>query len=388
MYEHRRAELLAATSQSIDGVKALLLDARRHWLDKDKPVHNWATPQRLESLLRYVRNLTVMDRRLTPDLYHLVVGAQQVVGDGFALALVDQARQYPPQRLAPGHEAVHFGMDQFTFDDGAAYPAKNRLPGAPRTWKQIGLKPEPPAPQRARWGHQWDPGTQCSYPPEDLRIENFQQHVRQQARSTLSQERGRSEPFTASLKDGLDIRETLRNWHTGRIYVRELPPGRGQVEVVVFLFDTPADPGRYSWCSTWFAEHEEESTLCFYATPFHQNLVGPGIGQALYGGCSFTFPPRPLPDIWQDQRFALAATLEERLLAGALFHSRERRVVLVAPQPPLPAWSRLAKRYGKQLVYLPLSRFGTQLVDRLRRFHVLNSQTVRSYAARYIRDFR
>ena len=154
------------------------------------------------------------------------------------------------------------------------------------------------------------------------------------------------------------------------------------------MFDTPADPGRYAWCSTWYAEHEEESTLCFFATHFIENMVGPGIGQAIYGGCSFIFPPRPIPDVWRDERFDSVQTLEERLLAGALFHSLEKRVVLVAPQPPLLSWRQLARRFGRQLVYLPLKRFSPATVDRLRRFHVLNNKEIRSYAARFIRDLR
>ena len=234
----------------------------------------------------------------------------------------------------------------------------------------------------------WDPFGQCSYPPEDQRVESFQQHVREQARLLIGEADVKTEKFTASLKDGLDIRETLRNWHTGDLYVREIPPSRGNIEVVVFLFETPADPERFSWQSTWYAEHEEESTLCFFATHFMENMVGPGIGQAVYGGCSFIFPPRPIPDVWRDERFDFCRTLEERLLAGALFHSREKRVALVSPSPPLLAWRQLARRSGRQLVYLPLKRFSAATVDRLRRFHVLNGKEVRSYAARFIRELR
>jgi hypothetical protein len=196
------------------------------------------------------------------------------------------------------------------------------------------------------------------------------------------------EKFSASLKDGLDIRETLRNWHTGELYVRELPPSRGNIEVVVMLFDVPADPATYTWRSTWYAEHEEESTLSFFATPHEEGIVGPGIGQSLYGGCMFIFPPKPIADVWTDPRLQGLASLEERLLAGACLHSKERRVVVVSPQPLSPRWRRLAREFRRQLVYLPLRRFSADTVDRLRRFHVLNGRHVRSYAARYIRPPR
>ena len=145
------------------------------------------------------------------------------------------------------------------------------------------------------------------------------------------------------------------------------------------------DPSLYTPAKCWT---EEESTLAFYSTNFLDNMVGPGIGQALYGGCLFIFPPRPIPDIWRDPRLSFCRSLEEQLLAAALLHSREKRVVLVAPEPPKLAWRQLARRYRKQLVYLPLKRFSASTVDRLRRFHVLNSREVRSYASRFIRDFR
>jgi len=388
LYEHRRAELLADASLAVDGVKALLIEARDAWIADQELEDHWLTPQALSLLLKYVRNLTLVDHRLTPDLYNLALGAKQAVGDDFALALIDTACEYPPQRMPSSFEDISMGIGKLVDADGEVRAGKNRLQGVPPIWRRLPLKPMPPPPQRRQWSLQWDPFGQCSYPPEDQRIESFQQHVREQARLAVGEAEARVEKFTASLKDGLDIRETLRNWHTGDLYVRETPPSRGNIEVVVFLFETPADPDRYSWCSTWYAEHEEESTLCFFATHFLENMVGPGIGQAVYGGCFFLFPPRPVPDVWQDQRFDSARTLEERLLAGALYHSLEKRVVLVAPQPPQIAWRQLARRCGRQLVYLPLKRFSPAVVDRLRRFHVLNSREVRSYAARFIRDLR
>ena len=129
-----------------------------------------------------------------------------------------------------------------------------------------------------------------------------------------------------------------------------------------------------------------ESTLAFFATDPLQNLVGPGVAQAEYGGALFLYPPRPIPDVWTDRGLDFADTLEERLLAGALLHSRERHVALVSPKPPPASWRRLARRFGRHLVHLPLKRFSGQLLERLRRFHVLNGKHVRSYAAEYIRD--
>ena len=388
-YEHRRAEMLADETLSIDGIKALLIDARDRWMaDSEWGADQWMGPQQMGLLLKYVRNLTLMESRLTPDLYNLALAAKQVGGDDFALVLLEAACEYPLQSLGGESDALAMGVGQVVDEEGQPIPAKNRLQGVARVWRQLPLKPNPPAPKKQQWSQQWDPYGQCSYPPEDGRIERFQQHVREQARILLGDDLAKVEKFQSSLKDGLDLRETLRNWHTGDVYVRELPATRGQVEVVVFLFDVPANPSRYTWQSTWYAEHGEESTLSFFATPFLENMVGPGIGQALYGGCSFIFPPRAIPNIWTDDRLHFTQTLEERLLGGALLHSQERRVVLVAPTPPSARWRRMARKLGRQIVYIPLGRFSSAMVDRLRRFHVLNNKGVRSYAARYVRSFR
>ncbi|MCA9475441.1 MAG: hypothetical protein KC563_06500, partial [Nitrospira sp.] len=165
-----------------------------------------------------------------------------------------------------------------------------------------------------------------------------------------------------------------------------IPPARGRIEVLVFFFEVPADPQTYTWRTTWYAEHQHESTLSFYATPFSNNMVGPGVGQARYGGALFLFPPRAIPDIWENPRFDFTTSLEERLLAGACAHSQEEYVAVVSPVPLKARWRGIAKRYGRKLVPLPLHRFSGQTIARLRQFHVLNGHEIRSYAARFIRE--
>lgn len=387
LYEHRRAELLPDETLAIDGVKTLLLEARTAWLKKHELKQHWLTPQTFSLLLKYVRNLTLLDHRLTPDLYTLALAAKQIAGDEFAISLLETARQYPPQRIPSNLPDLRLSIDQAEFPTGDA-PIKNRLLGTEITWRTLPLKPTPPQEKKQSWKMQWDPYQQCSYPPEDDKIESFNTHVREQAKLMLGEDLARTEKFSSSLKDGLDMRETLRNWHTGDLYVKEIPPSRGTIEIVVFLFDSPSDPDKYPWHTTWYAEHEQESTLCFYATNFADNIIGPGIGQAVYGGCMLIFPPRPIPDIWSDPRLQFAQTPEEHLVSAALLHSKEKRVLVVSPHPPLTRWRRIAKKYKRQIVHLPLKRFSLQTLDRLRHFHVLNGRDVRSYAAQYIRDFR
>ena len=138
----------------------------------------------------------------------------------------------------------------------------------------------------------------------------------------MGEDQAKVEKFTSSIKDGLDLRETLRKWHTGEIYVKELPPVQGDVGAVIFIFDS--DLSRYPWRTTWLAEHDNESTLCFYATDYLQDLVGPSIGRSFYGGALFIFPPIVIPDIWTNQRFRYARNPIAKLVAAASYYAKRQ----------------------------------------------------------------
>ena len=388
LYEKKRQEMKTESDAPIDGVKEILLRARDLFLKKHKIRYHNLTSQTFQILLQYVRNLTLMESRLLPDLYTLVNSAKQFGGDPFAIAVLEAARDYPFEESESDTHKISLGIDQGILDTEDASPMqmKNRLLETQFEWRTLNLKPDPDVQQKENWKHRWDPYGQCSWPPEDEKIENLNTHVREQTRHLLSHDLARTEKFTSSVKDGIDIRDTLRHWYTGNIYVKEIPPSRGDVEIIVFLFDPEPDPKQYNWRQTWYAEHKEESTLCFYATEYMENLIGPGIGQATYGGCMMLFPPRPILDIWQDPRLRFSETLEEKLLEAAFFHSQEKHVAVVSACSPQMAWRRLARRYGKKIIHLPLKRFSNQTIEKVRQFHVLNGKDIRSYAKRFIQE--
>ncbi len=400
LYERRRAAVRSDRHLSIDGIKELLLETRgrRHTAhdEEGRTAPDWVTPHLLQSYLQYVRNHALLDRRLTPDLYTLVLAAKQMAGDDFAIQLLETAKSYAYQDLERAQlPRLSAGLGRIELPDDHVVRAVNRLQGTPLMWRSLSLRPRPPRRTSRRWSYLWNPHRQCSWPPEDSKIESFQTHVREQAKAIIGSDLARSEKFTTSMKDGIDLRESLRHWfhkqNPGRpkrmeIYVKEIPPARGNVDTVIFLFETPADPETYSWQTTWYAEHAQESTLCFYATPFLNDMVAPGIGQSRYGGALFIFPPRSVPDIWTDEALDFTRTLEERLIAAGAVHSHETHVALVTPVPPKARWRQIAGQFGKRLVPIPLNRFSGQVIDRLRRFHVLNGHEIRSFAARFIRE--
>ncbi len=383
-YERARTTLDDDENLSIDGVKALLLAARDRYRRDLKSHARTITPKLMSIYFQYVRNLSLVERRMTPDLYALVVAAQQIFGDRFAIHVAETAREYL-ETGASALPSLQMGIEQARLADGEVVDMKNRLPGQAISWRHCELRRRPPKIDEARWRMHWNPFTQCSWPPEDVAIERFRTHVKDSALALIGADLARTEKFSTSLKDGLDIRETLRNWHSGELYVRVFPPTRGKLDCVVMLFDSPADPRDYPWRITWHAEHADESTLSFFATDFMKEIVGPGIALATYGGAMFLFPPRPIRDIWHDRRFDFTDTLEERLIAAGCFHSRERHIALLSAAPPGSGLRRLARKYRRKLVHLPLGRFSQETVQQLRMFHVLNGRQIRSFAAHFIR---
>lgn len=384
LYEQSRFNLDSDENLSVDGVKEMLLSAREKYQLELKNRGRKITPHLLATYLRYVRNLCLIERRMTPDLYTLIIAAKQLAGDQFAISLAEQAREYPFQDWLPLSDfKMSIGKGQLP--DGSVIHLKNRLPGTAVSWRTCALNRKPPKIDQQEWAMRWNMYSHCSWPPEDVAIERFRTHVKDRALSIMGNDLARTEKFTTSLKDGLDIRETLRNWHTGSLYVKEVPPSRGSLDCVIMLFDSPADPRDYPWRITWHAEHQDESTLAFFATQLGDEMVGPGIALANYGGAMFLFPPRPVVDIWEDPRFDFVDTLEERLLVAACTYSRERHIAILSALPPGMGWRRLARRYGKKLVHVPLAHFSQETVQQLKMFHVLNGKQVRSFADHFIR---
>lgn len=384
LYERARQELGDDKHLGIDGVKELLIAARETYQAEYKSRARKLTPSILGKCLKYARNLTLIDSGFTPQLPTIVTAAQQVAGDGYAMHVLEMAKTFHYIGNLDLPE-IRMGIDQIVTDEGDLMNANSRLPGPPMTWTQLKLKPRPDKDQQRDWKQQWNPYSQCSWPPEDELIESFRRTVFDRAKEVLGADLVQTEKFTTSVKDGIDIRDTVRNWYSGEIYVKVLPPTRGNMDTAVMLFDSPADPREYPWRTTWFAEHQNESTLAFFATDFTLQPVGPGICLGNYGGALFIFPPVAIPDIWQDPRLDFATTLEERLLGAACLHSQCKHIALVSSAPPGQAWRQIAKQFKKSLVHLPLSRFSDATVQNLRMVHVLNGKEIRSFAADFIR---
>ncbi|HLP43535.1 MAG TPA: hypothetical protein VK465_18685, partial [Fibrobacteria bacterium] len=296
----------------------------------------------------------------------------------------EAARWYPYSAPDEGG-SLEIGRDHVREPgDEEPAPAFNLLEDEPKIWRTVRIKKEPDRRRQRLYRYAWDPRGMCSHLPEDMRIEGFNRAVRRRSKEVVEGAHARTEKLTASLKDGIDVRETLRNWTTGGVYVREIPPTRGKVDTVVIVFDADHDD-RYPQRTTWYAEHEEESTLTFYATDPMGKLIGPGIAEAEYGGLSLLFPPRPVRNVFDlpPEEFGFRG-LAEQLVYGALLNSAEKNVAYVSDRKPSLRLRRMAARFRRRLIWVPLAAFSEETLRKLRKFHILNGKQVRAWATRFI----
>jgi len=88
--------------------------------------------------------------------------------------------------------------------------------------------------------------------------------------------------------------------------------------------------------------------------------------------------------VFEDPYFEHAESKAERLLYAAIDYCTERSIVYVAARPPRPKLVGLARRTGRQIVYLPIGQLSPATLRKLRVFHVLEGRAVRGYAGEYI----
>ena len=281
-------------------------------------------------------------------------------------------------------ERVSFSSQNGRVGDSDAQ-LRSRVPGIEFGEGRLRLERTPDLRRREGWQRSWNPMGQCSFEPEDLVIENFRDYVGKRALSLARVESSRTEPFQTSFYDGIDLRATLRDVIHRKIHVREEKRTAGEVGALVVIFEEDDYGVRFPWRTTWYAEHHNESTLAFYATDFGEEMIGPGIARAYYGGFMMLFPPILTPDIWDDLRFERARTPSERMLLAAVYWSPEHYIVKVGGRPLSEGVRREATKRRKHILQLPTSTFSSRTLERLRRVHVLNGQQVRSWAHRFIR---
>ena len=354
-----------------------LLSCRSYY---EHEIGDHINPHQVLLLGNFSRKYANVKNMLLPDFFELLVAGRSCINSHFCYRMWEIGTYYPAQAGPTDLEVIELRASDI-------FPLVQKVrmnPHAP-------LKPRSTMPRFLRRSEKqkknknefyFSPFSICSHQPEDLVIENYGRYLRTKGKSILSEERKRVQPFETSLLDGIDLRETIRNWHTGKIFVQESTTIKGMVDSLVVIYDE--EESKYPYTITWLGEHHQESDMAFYATNPEDRIAGPGIQKAVYGGFLMTMPPGRLFDVFHDPAYGYAANYAERLLLAAIDYGLEKFVLYAAPKPPRPAFQTIAGRYGKRILYVPLSQLSPVMLQKIRTFHILADKSVRDYAKDYI----
>ena len=335
----------------------------------------------LKNLLQFYRKYTTLTGHLLPDAFQLFTGAKACVDHNYAyevwllattyshLRNIDNlpVRDLSPEEIWGNKKSMRFHLKKLT---------RNAHNFSKRQRDQKGSIKTP-----------LNPYSICSFQPEDSIIEGFALHMKKRGSLILQEEQMRVQPFSCSLEDGIDFRETIRNIADKKIYVKSSgkPPKPSGAVILIFDDDTnPKDQEKYPWCTTWLGEHNQESDMAFYATPMNENIIGPGIARCSYGGLMMTYPPGRLHPVWEDTHYQDAQNKPELLLFAAIDYSVEPIITYIAKSPPRAYTKSLARSFGKKILYIPIGQLSPITLKKIQKFHVLGGHQVRNIADDYI----
>lgn len=386
IYEEKRIELVENPCFFLDRVK-IWEEILKHAIERyQKETGTRLSLRDYQVFGQFLKNYLLLKNKFLPDLIDLILAARGIGGDEFAFWVWEVATSYnlgnnktlfPILRLSP--EDLNFPSKKFRFSRKV-----KSLRNSFRFLKKF-TTPE----EREKFKKNFSGKFICSFPPEDIVVETFGKKAAEKGIKVVTENLRKIEPFLVSLKDGLDLKETIRNWILKEeIFVKEEPKASAKIGSIVIIFEEDPDPvtgkEKYPWNFTWHGEHHQESDMAFYATDPKENIIGPGIARAKYGGFMLTYPPQRVYDIWKDPLFFLAENKPEKLLLAAIEYSLEKYILYIAKKPPSSFAKNWALRQGKKVVFLPIGSFSRSYLEKIRIFHVLEGHHVRSYAHKFI----
>ena len=377
---------IVSLDRELLNIKLIKTASANYLKNTGSEVPQYAFPIMAKFLKNYVRYKGL----ITAHLYELVTAARASVDDNFAYELFEAASDYPWIDKSQRYTTVNIGLDDLKLG-GKTIRFHRKMKSVRQIFAPYVKKRHREA-KAGEWLREWDENKEyiCSHQPEDIIIENFGNFLRKKAHCALTDEQSRVEAFTSSLMDGLDTRETIRNYHyEKKLYVKVSRNAKGAVGSVIVVFDEDAPASadyieKYPYKMTWLGEHNQESDMAFYSSAPGEKIVGPGISRCEYGGFMLSYPPGRLYDIWNDPSYFMAKTKPEILLLASLDYSAEKFVVYCAKKPPRTLFKSIASRLGKKIVYIPFGQFSPITLKKLQAIHILNGKSVRKIAKEYI----
>src|SRR5450759_4672765 len=144
-------------------------------------------------LARYTRNLAFINRDLMASVFDLAVAARCIVDDNYGWEVWQMANRYPAQKAVSDLlETVNLSGDQIWLNT-KKLRLRRRLPRPKQRLMPRGLKKRKREQFEGEWAKQTAGNAICSYPPEDMVIEDYGRFLKKKAKSMLSEERARTE---------------------------------------------------------------------------------------------------------------------------------------------------------------------------------------------------
>jgi hypothetical protein len=369
-------------------IKEIYLSAKDEY---EKEFKEYISVQDLTTLFQYTRNYTITEEQLLPNLFQLLISSKNTVDDDFAWKVLEKATHYPFDDESEKYDTMKLSAQGGIDPNGRYIKLQRRHPYYSHQPDEIPLDERPEEEYPGEWRDEWEEGKHrtVSYPPEDKMEEDYFAFIRKKSLDELKQTRTKIEEFKSSLKDGIAIKETIRNWGIeNKIYVKNEQQIQGKVDTLIVIFDE--DDGKeekYPFTLTWWAEHDQESNMAFYSTNPGEYLIGPGISHVEVGGLLSIFPPIYLPPVFKDYNnynYEDTNNKAERLLKAGILYSREKYIVYVAEKPPRKYFRSLAGVKHRKIIYIPLENFSHESLKTIKHIHILAGRDKRKIAHKYI----
>ena len=328
----------------------------------------------LKNMVKFARNISILNGKILPSYFTILESAKANIDDNYTWELMQILGYYsyqPEESHLPQIDINELkNFSSMFIRKREKRPAKNLMKRRKKQKKD------------EDWSKKFDRGSMCSHQPEDIIIEDFADFIKLRAKRHLLSELIKSEKFSTSFFEGIDIKETIRK--QDGIYVKKYEKLQGEIGNVVFIFDTDPEDKKYKYKMTWLGEHDQESDMSFYSTEIGDDIIGPGISRCEYGGFMLSYPPGRLYDVWGDPDYSFFKDKEDKLLLAAIDYSQKRYVVYVAKKPPKSKIVSWGKRNGIDVVYIPIGALSKSTLNKIKIFHVLAGHDVREDAGDYI----
>lgn len=345
-------------------------------------------------MMDYLRNLCVLEHHIIPDYIDILTAAKCMINNDYALEVMEAIDYYPYyDEEDERYPVIKLKRDPNTDAlEGLLKNKKIKLHRYDNIWKssfkKVNVTTRPKEKYDGEWEDAWNKRTNLmSHIPEDALMENYMNIIRNKIKSMMTEEKSKIEPFRVSIKDGIDMRETIRNYYKHEIYVKETPKLRGNIGHMVVIFDNERDEN-YTWNIVWYSEAHDDSDLILYSTEPGVTLVGPGISKCYFGGYASLMPPQGPHDVWREYEYLKNTSLIENyadlLLYTAITYSVDKYIGYVSPTPPSDTLKELAKTKNVEIIYVPITTFSSETLRKLRHFHVLGNKRLRKIANDYI----